>query len=98
MTMKLKPLDDRVVVRVQDSDERTPGGIVLPDVAKERPQLGEVLEVGPGRLLEDGTRAPCAVKQGDVIMFTKYAGTELKVGGELVSVMAEGEILAVIES
>lgn len=95
--MRVAPLDDRVLVRPFDAEEVTPGGIVLPDVAKEKSQFGEVLEVGPGRMLADGSRAAVAVTVGDTILFSKYAGTEMKVAGEKLQMMRESEILGVYE-
>lgn len=93
----IKPLADRVLVRPQEREERTKGGIVLPDTAKEKPQMGKVLAVGPGRLLENGQRVAMDVKEGDTILFSKYAGTELKVDGEDLLLINERDILAVVE-
>lgn len=92
--MELQPLEDRVVVRRLEAEERTAGGIVLPDTAKEKPQRGEVLAVGPGKLLENGKRAPVEVKAGDKVLFGKYSGSEVKVQGEEVVIMRESDILA----
>lgn len=97
-TMKLKPLGDRVVVRVIEQEERTRGGIVLPDTAKEKPQQGEVLAVGSGAVLENGERRPLEVKVGDRVIFSKYAGTEVKIEGEEVLILSERDILAAIEA
>ncbi|MGL4461552.1 MAG: co-chaperone GroES [Planctomycetia bacterium] len=94
MALKLKPLDDRVVVRAADSEEKTAGGIVLPDRAKEKQQKGEVVAVGPGRLLDSGERAALSVKVGDTVLFGKYAGNEVKVDGEDLKIMRESDILA----
>lgn len=96
--MKLKPLGDRVVVRVIEQEERTRGGIVLPDTAKEKPQQGEVLAVGSGAVLENGERRPLEVKVGDRVIFSKYAGTEVKIEGEEVLILSERDILAAIEA
>lgn len=93
----IKPLADRVLVRPQEREERTKGGIVLPDTAKEKPQMGKVLAVGPGRLLENGQRVAMDVKEGDTILFSKYAGTEIKVDGEDLLLINERDILAVVE-
>jgi len=95
--MKLKPLDDRVVVRPLDAEEKTAGGIVLPDAAQEKPQRGKVVAVGPGRLLESGERCAVAVKTGDEVLFGKYGGTDIEVEGEEVKILRESDILAKIE-
>lgn len=94
---KIKPLADRVLVRPVEREERTKGGIILPDTAKEKPMMGKVLAVGTGRLLEDGKRQPLEVKEGDTILYSKYAGTELKVDGEEVLIISDRDILAVVE-
>lgn len=91
---KFKPLDDRIVVQVLDAEERTAGGILLPDAAKEKPQRGTVTAVGPGRLLKNGARAGVAVKQGDTVLFGKYAGTDVAVGGAEFKILKETEVLA----
>ena len=91
--MDLKPLGDRVIVEVLDEEETTISGIVLPDTAKEKPQRGKVLEVGPGRY-EDGTLVPLDVLKGDEVIFSKYGGTEVKVGGEEYLILRESDILA----
>ena len=93
----LRPLGERVVVKVIEGEERTSGGIVLPQTAKEKPQEAEVLAVGPGKLLEDGKRAPMEVREGDRVIFAKYAGTEVKVLGEEFLVISEKDILAVVD-
>jgi chaperonin GroES len=95
--MKLKPLDDRVVVRPLEAEEKTAGGIVLPDAAKEKPQRGKVVAVGPGRLLDSGERCAVAVKTGDEVLFGKYGGTDIEVEGEEVKILRESDILAKIE-
>ena len=95
--MKLRPIDDRVVVKVLEAEEKTKGGIVLPDSAKEKPKQGEVMAVGEGKILDSGeTQAP-QVKVGDKVIFSSYAGNEVKVGDEEYLIMSESEILAVIE-
>jgi len=91
---KMKPLGDRVVVRPISEEEVTKGGIILPDTAKERPQRGEVIAVGPGRLDENGKRIAMEVKKGDKVIYAKYAGTEVKEGDEELLVLREGDILA----
>jgi len=91
---KMKPLGDRVVVRPISEEEVTKGGIILPDTAKERPQRGEVIAVGPGRLDENGKRIAMEVKKGDKVIYAKYAGTEVKEDDEELLVLREGDILA----
>ena len=95
--MNIKPLGDRVVIKQIDSEEVTKGGIVLPDTAKEKPQEGEILAVGPGKMLDNGERAPMEVAVGDRVLFAKYAGTEVKQGGEEFMILnSERDILAII--
>lgn len=94
--MKLVPLGDRVVVKPIEQEERTKGGIVLPDTAKEKPQEGEVLAVGSGRLLENGQRVPLEVKVGDRVVFAKYGGTEVKIDDEEYIILRESDILAIL--
>jgi chaperonin GroES len=93
----LRPLDDRVVLKVLDAEEKTAGGILLPDTAKEKPQRGKVTAVGNGRFGKDGKRLPLDVKKGDVVLFGKYAGSDVKVDGEDYKVLRENEILAKVE-
>src|SRR3954447_5228278 len=93
----LRPLGERVVVKLVQAEEKTRGGIVLPDTAKEKPQEAEVVAVGPGKLLDDGKRSPIDLKAGDHILFAKYSGTEVKLEGEEFLVIAEKDILAVVE-
>jgi chaperonin GroES len=97
--MKLKPLGDRIVIRRQQAEEKTAGGILLPDTAKNKPQKGTVLAVGPGRMLKDGSRRPLQVKEGDTILFTTWAGDEYKERGspEEILLMREEDVLAVID-
>jgi chaperonin GroES len=95
--MKLRPLADRVVIKRIEEEEVKKGGIIIPDTAKEKPQKGEVIAVGPGRLDEKGNRIPLEVKVGDKVLFSKYAGTEVKVGDEEYLVMREDDILCIIE-
>ena len=92
--MNLNPLDDRVVVRPSDAEETTAGGIVLPDAAKEKPQRGSVVAVGPGRLLDSGERCSLSVSVGDQVLFGKYGGTDIEVDGEDVKILRESDILA----
>jgi chaperonin GroES len=96
-TMKVRPLGDRIVIRRFDADEKTAGGIILPDSARNKPQKGKVLSVGPGKLLKDGSRRPLQIKEGDVVLFTNWAGDEFKQAqGENVLLMREEDVLAVI--
>jgi chaperonin GroES len=95
--MKIKPLGDRILVRrVEEEGEVKRGGIIIPDTAKEKPQEGEVLAVGPGRLTDEGKRIPLEVKTGDKILMGKYAGTEVKLDGEECLILREDDVLAVI--
>ena len=93
--MKLKPLGDRVIIKVLEKEEKTSSGIVLPDKAKEKPQEGEVKAVGDGRILDDGTRVQMDVKVGDTVIFSKYAGSEIKLDGEEYLILRQDDILAV---
>ncbi len=95
--MKLKPLGDRLIVRATDEEETTASGIVLPDTAKEKPQKGEVLAVGDGKVDDDGKRIPLDVKKGDEVLYSKYGGTEIKVEGEDLLVLRESDVLAKIQ-
>jgi chaperonin GroES len=95
--MKFRPLHDRVVVRRIEEDERTPGGIIIPDTAKEKPQQGEVIAVGPGARDEKGVIQPLDVKAGDRVLFGKWSGTEVKVDGEELLIMKESDIMGVLE-
>ena len=91
----LKPLGEKVVVKPGEEKETAVGGIVLPDTAKKKPQEGEVIAVGPGRLLENGTRAAPQVKKGDTVIYSKYGGTEITIGGQELVILNEEEILAI---
>lgn len=94
MATSLKPLDDRVVVEPLSAEDVTAGGIVLPDSAKEKPQRGKVIAVGPGKLLDSGERCPVAVVVGDEVLFGKYGGTDIEVDGTEVKILRESDILA----
>lgn len=94
--MTLKPLDDRVVVEPVAAEEKTAGGIVLPDTAKEKPQRGKVVAVGPGRLLDSGERSACSVTVGDHVLYSKYGGTDIEVEGVDIKILRESDILAKI--
>jgi chaperonin GroES len=94
--VNIKPLEDRIVIQVLESEQTTASGIVIPDTAKEKPQEGKVLAVGPGRF-EDGQRAPMDVKEGDTVIFSKYGGTEIKYGSEEYLILSARDVLAVVE-
>jgi chaperonin GroES len=95
--MKVVPLNDKIVVKRLEAEEKTAGGIVLPDTAKEKPKQGKVLSVGDGKLLENGKRAKFQVREGDRVLFTSYAGSEVNIDGEELLIMTEDDILAVVE-
>jgi chaperonin GroES len=96
MATSLKPLGDRVIVKPRQKEEMTQSGLVLPDTASEKPQEGNVLSVGPGRILDNGKRVEMEVKSGDTVLFAKYAGTEVKLDGEEYLVIRESDLLAII--
>ncbi|MBF8256927.1 MAG: groES [Anaerolineales bacterium] len=96
MKLNLKPLGDRLVIKPLEGEEVTPSGIVLPETAKEKPQKGEVLAVGPGARDEDGKRIVMDVKAGDKVLFAKYAGTEIKIDNEKVLILRESDVLAIV--
>jgi chaperonin GroES len=98
MAWQLKPMGDRVVVKPKSREETTKSGLVLPDTASERPQQGEVLSVGPGRVLDNGKRAAVDINQGDTVLFAKYSGTEFKLEDEDLLILSERDVLAVIEN
>mgnify|MGYP001347922018 CR=1 FL=1 len=93
--MKFKPLHDRVLVKRVQSDEKTAGGIIIPDTAKEKPQEGEVIAVGPGAINENGKLTPMDVKIGDIVLFGKWSGTEVKIDGKEYSIMKESDIMGI---
>ena len=95
--MKLRPLHDRVIVKRVEEEDKTSGGIIIPDAAKEKPQQGKVIAVGKGKILENGKISALAVKKGDKILFGKYAGTDIKIDGEEHLIMREDDILAIIK-
>ncbi|WP_088287436.1 co-chaperone GroES [Kineosporia sp. A_224] len=98
MSVSIKPLEDRIVVKPLDAEQTTASGLVIPDTAKEKPQEGEVLAVGPGRFDDDGDkRIPLDVKVGDKVLYSKYGGTEVKYGGEEFLILSARDVLAVIE-
>ncbi|MFH1035099.1 MAG: co-chaperone GroES [Pseudomonadota bacterium] len=94
--MKIKPLQDRVIVKRMEEENKTSGGIIIPDSAKEKPQQGKVLAVGPGKVLEGGTRIDMTVAVGDLVLFGKYSGSEVKIDGDEVLIMREDDILGII--
>jgi chaperonin GroES len=98
MLMKVRPLHDRLIVKRLEEEEKTKGGIIIPDTAKEKPIEGKVIAVGKGKIKEDGTAIPMEAKKGDRILFAKYAGTEVKIDGEEHLIMKEDDVLAIIES
>jgi chaperonin GroES len=95
--MKIRPLQDRVMVKRLEEEEKTVGGIIIPDTAKEKPQKGEIIAAGPGKKNDEGKVQPLDVKTGDKVLFSKYAGTEVKVEGEELLIMREDDIMGVIE-
>lgn len=94
---KLRPLGDKILVKRVEAETTTKSGIVLPDTAKEKPKRGKILALGDGKRLDNGERAPFAVKKGDEVLFTSYAGTEVKIDGEELLIMSEEDVLAIVE-
>jgi chaperonin GroES len=97
MSISIKPLGNRVVVEPEEQEEMTSGGIVLPETAKEKPQQGKILAAGPGERDDDGKRIPLDVKEGDIVLFAKYSGTEIKLDGKKVLILRESDLLAIVE-
>lgn len=97
MAINLKPLGDRVVVEPLEQEEKTASGIILPETAKEKPQEGTIVAVGPGKVDESGKRIPMDVKVGDVVLFAKYAGTEIKLDGKKILIFRESDVMAIVE-
>ena len=97
MSISIKPLGNRVVVEPEEQEEMTSGGIVLPETAKEKPQKGKILATGPGERDDDGKRIPLDVKEGDIVLFAKYSGTEIKLDGKKVLILRESDLLAIVE-
>ena len=95
--MKFKPLHDRVVVKRIENDEKTSGGIIIPDTAKEKPSEGEIIAVGPGEIAEDGKLKPMGVKTGDKVLFGKWSGTEVKLDGQDLLIMKESDIMGIVQ-
>ena len=97
MAITIKPLEDRIVIRQVDSEEKTASGLYIPDAAKEKPQEGEVLAVGPGRIDDNGNRVPVDVKVGDHVIFSRFGGTEVKYDGEELQILSARDVLAIVE-
>jgi chaperonin GroES len=95
--MKLKPLDDRIVIKQSEAEEKTAGGIILPDTAKEKPQIGKVVATGPGKLLDDGKRAKMSVKNKDEVIYAKYIGSDVEIDGEKYVILRESDVLGIVE-
>jgi len=95
--MKLKPLDDRIIIKQLEAEDKTSGGIILPDTAKEKPQVGKVIEIGRGKLLDNGKRAKMSVKKKDEVVYAKYGGSEVEVDGEKYMILRESDIYGIIE-
>ncbi len=95
--MKLRPLDDRVVIKQSEAEEKTSGGIILPDTAKEKPQIGKVIAVGPGKILDNGKRAEMSVKKNDTVIYAKYMGNEIEIDGEKYVILKESDVLGIVE-
>ena len=95
--MKIRPLQDRIIVKRVEEEEKTKGGIIIPDTAKEKPMEGEIIAVGTGKILENGKKQPLEVKSGDRVLFSKYAGTDIKINGVEHLIMKEDDILGIIE-
>ncbi len=95
--MSIRPLSDKLVIKVIEDTEKTEGGIFIPDSAKEKPQKGEVVAVGPGKILDDGKREEMDVKTGEVVLFAKYAGTDVKIGDETFKILSVRDVLGVLE-
>ncbi len=95
--MNLKPLDDRIIIKQSDAEEKSSGGILLPDSAQEKPQIGKVIATGPGKLLDDGKRAQMSVKKKDEVLYGKYSGSEVEVDGEPYVILRESDVLGIVE-
>ena len=95
--MKLRPLDDGIVIKQSDAEEKTAGGIFLPDAAKEKPQIGKIIAIGPGKLLDNGKRAKMSVKKNDEVIYAKYIGNDIEIDGEKYVILKESDILGIVE-
>ncbi|MCK4294236.1 MAG: co-chaperone GroES [Planctomycetes bacterium] len=97
MKLRLRPLDDRIVIKQSEAEEKTTGGIILPDSAKEKPQIGKVIAIGPGKLLDDGKRAKMSVKKNDKVIYAKYIGSEIEIDNEQYVILRESDVLGIVE-
>jgi len=95
--MNLKPLDDRIVIKQSDAEEKSTGGILLPDSAQEKPQIGKIVATGPGKLLDDGKRAQMSVKKKDEVLYAKYSGSDVEVDGEKYVILRESDVLGIVD-
>jgi chaperonin GroES len=95
--MKLRPLDDGVVIKQSDAEEKTAGGIFLPDAAKEKPQIGKIIAAGPGKMLDNGKRSKMSVKKNDEVLYAKYSGNDIEIDGEKYVILKESDILGIVE-
>lgn len=95
--MKLRPLDDRIIIKQSEAEEKTSGGIILPDAAREKPQIGSVVAVGPGKILDDGKRAAMSVKIKDEVIYAKYIGSDVEIDGEKYVILRESDVLGIVE-
>jgi len=95
--MNLKPLDDRIVIKQSDAEEKTAGGIILPDAAQEKPLIGKIVAIGPGKLLDDGKRAKMSVKKNDKVVYGKYLGSEIEIDREKYVILRESDVLGIVE-
>jgi len=95
--MKLKPLDDRIVIKQSEAEDKTTGGIILPDTAKEKPHIGKIVATGPGKLLDDGKRVKMSVKNKDEVIYAKYIGSDIEIDGEPYVILRESDILGIVE-
>ncbi len=95
--MNLKPLDDRIIIKQSDAEEKSAGGILLPDSAQEKPQIGKIVAAGPGKLLDDGKRAQMSVKKKDEVLYAKYSGSDVEVDGEKYVILRESDVLGIVE-
>jgi len=95
--MNLKPLDDRIVIKQSEAEEKTAGGIILPDTAKEKPQIGKVVAIGPGKLLDDGKRGKMSVKKNDEVIYGKYMGSDIEIDREKYVILRESDVLGIVE-
>ncbi|MHC4431494.1 MAG: co-chaperone GroES [Planctomycetota bacterium] len=95
--MNLKPLDDRIVIKQSEAEDKSAGGILLPDTAKEKPQIGKVVAIGPGKILDDGKRGQMSVKKKDKVLYAKYSGSDVEVDGEKYVILRESDVLGIVE-